>query len=235
MSVRRHRTRKRTIRSLTLISLASCLVLLAGTNVAVADARPPVSSVPGKAVALTIDDGPNPTYTPKILQLLAKLRIKATFCLIGNSVRKYPQLVKQIAAGGHALCNHTMNHDLGLRNKSRSQIHTDITGASTKITQASGGTKPIFFRAPGGNWNAKLREESRKVALTPLHWNVDSRDWSRPGVGHIVSVIGNAKPGSVILCHDGGGDRSQTYAALQQALPRLKSRGLAFVIPPAPR
>lgn len=200
------------------------------SRAAKAGARSPVTTVAGKAVALTVDDGPHPTYTPKFLQLFAKLRIKATFCLIGSNVKKYPKLVKQIAAGGHALCNHSMNHDMSLGKRSASAIHTDITATDSAIFRA-GGVRPKFFRAPGGAWTSRLLTEVSRVKEIPLGWNVDPRDWARPGTSKIASVIANAKAGSIILCHDGGGDRSQTYAALQKALPQLKNRRLAFVIP----
>ncbi|WP_163572311.1 polysaccharide deacetylase family protein [Fodinicola feengrottensis] len=193
--------------------------------------KSPLRTVGGKNIALTIDDGPSPTYTPEYLRLLAKLHIKAVFCLIGENVQRYPNLVKQIVAGGHLLCNHTMHHDEHLGTKSTSTIHQDITATTAVIMKASGGVRPVFFRAPGGNWTSRLLAESRKVGLTPLDWSVDPRDWSRPGVAHITTVIKNAKPGSIILCHDGGGNRTQTYAALQKALPALKSRGLTFVTP----
>lgn len=193
--------------------------------------KPPLRRVGGKLIALTIDDGPSPTYTPEYLRLLAKLHIKAVFCLIGENVRRYPNLVKQIVAGGHVLCNHTMHHDEHLGTKSVSTIHTDLTATTAAIVKASGGVRPVFFRAPGGNWTSRLLAQSRQVGLTPLDWSVDPRDWSRPGVAHITSVIKNASPGSIILCHDGGGNRTQTYAALQKALPALKSRGLTFVTP----
>lgn len=188
-------------------------------------------TVGGKRVALTIDDGPDPTWTPRVLRLLAKLRIKAVFCLIGENVKRYPGLVRQIVAGGHTLCNHTMHHDLRIGRRSTATMHSDLTATTAAIVRASGGVRPVFFRAPGGNWTSRLLAESRRDGMTPLHWSVDPRDWSRPGVSRITSVIKNAKPGSIILCHDGGGNRSQTYAALQKALPVLKSRKLAFVIP----
>jgi peptidoglycan/xylan/chitin deacetylase (PgdA/CDA1 family) len=109
--------------------------------------KPALRTVGGKRVALTIDDGPDPTWTPRYLRLLAKLHIKAVFCLIGENVRRYPGLVKQIVAGGHTLCNHTMHHDLRIGRRSTATMHTDLTATTAAIVRASGGVRPVFFRA----------------------------------------------------------------------------------------
>ena len=190
--------------------------------------RPATSTVPS-GVALTLDDGPDPTYTPIILGLLKTLHIKATFCIIGTRAKEYPNLVRQIVADGHTLCNHSWNHDLYLKRKPVAVIKSDLARTNAAITAASGGVTPQFFRAPGGNWSKKLVSLSRQAGMEPLGWTVDTRDWTKPGVASITQMVLLAQPGNIILCHDGGGDRSQTVAALRYSLPRLQARGISFV------
>ena len=97
---------------------------------------------------------------------------------------------------------------------------------------SSGGVAPVFFRAPGGGWSPYVERAARRLGMTPLAWNVDPRDWSRPGVGRVLTTIGEElRPGGVILMHDGGGDRSQTVAALRDLLRRLPGMGYRVVTP----
>ena len=91
------------------------------------------------------------------------------------------------------------------------------------------GFRPRQFRAPGGNWGPDVFAECARQEMLPLGWDVDPRDWSRPGVAHIKSTMLAARPHDIILCHDGGGDRSQTFAALSEVIPALLSRGWTFV------
>ena len=185
------------------------------------------------AVALTFDDGPDPTWTPKVLALLDKAHVHATFCLIGRNAAKYPQLVRTIVAAGHTLCDHTWDHDEQLPQRPPGQIALDISRGAAAI-KAAAGVAPAFFRAPGGAWSATVESEAHRQHMTPLHWTVDPRDWSRPGERAILSTIyAELRPGGVILMHDGGGDRSQSVAALSVLLDRLPAMGYSFVVPPA--
>jgi peptidoglycan/xylan/chitin deacetylase (PgdA/CDA1 family) len=190
------------------------------------------------AVALTFDDGPDPTWTPRVLALLAHARVHATFCLIGREAAAHPDLVRAIVAGGHRLCDHTYDHDEHLPTDTPGRRDTEISGAYRAIADAAG-VAPNFFRAPGGNWSPAVEAEARREGMTPLRWSVDPRDWSRPGTAQILSTVyQQVRPGGIILMHDGGGDRSQTVAALRQLLTRLPAMGYAFVLPPtetAPR
>jgi peptidoglycan/xylan/chitin deacetylase (PgdA/CDA1 family) len=171
-------------------------------------------------VALTFDDGPDPTWTPQVLRLLRKYHVKATFCLIGVNVQAHPELVKKIVADGHALCDHTMHHDEHLKDKSHAAMLSDMRQTSALITKASGGVKPMYFRAPGGNWSPELVSAARSLGMASLGWQVDPRDWMKPPAGTIVARVRAAtKPGSIILMHDGGGDRSRSVSALRTLLP----------------
>ncbi|MCO6009667.1 polysaccharide deacetylase family protein [Actinoallomurus purpureus] len=184
---------------------------------------------PPNAISLTIDDGPQPEWTPKMLDLLAEHDVKATFSLIGIQVKQYPKLAQRIVAEGHQLCNHTMNHPLGIASMSSRQVDREITEAHDRICDATG-VVPKFFRSPGGAWSRAVFGSAARHGMLPIDWDIDPRDWSRPGTRHIKKSMLAAKGGDILLCHDGGGDRSETIKALGQVLPKLKARGLSFVL-----
>lgn len=183
-----------------------------------------------KAIALTIDDGPSSKYTPQVLDLLAHYKIPATFCMIGQNADRYASLVAEVSAAGHLVANHTWTHP-DLAHMTEAQVTAEIERTNDAITR--GGAKlPTLFRAPGGNWSPTVFSVCGKLGLRPLDWSVDPRDWSRPGTDHIVqTVMGHTHTGSIILEHDGGGDRSQTVAALQRFIPQLLQAGYHFVQP----
>ncbi|MFF7631677.1 polysaccharide deacetylase family protein [Kitasatospora sp. NPDC008050] len=186
----------------------------------------------GRTVALTFDDGPGKA-TGQVLALLAQYHAKATFCEIGPQATANPTLVKQILAGGHRLCDHTVHHPQPMHTLSHDKQVYEIDAAKDMITAAGGpGTQVGWFRAPGGDFSADNRQIAVQAGLRPLGWTVDTRDWSRPGVPAIIAnVKKELHPGGIILMHDGGGDRSQTVAALQQLLPWLVQQGYTFDFP----
>ncbi|WP_052439198.1 polysaccharide deacetylase family protein [Streptacidiphilus jiangxiensis] len=182
------------------------------------------------AIALTIDDGPDPRYTPQVLALLERYDITATFCQLGQQVSRFPTLVGEVSARGHLLANHTWTH-ADLTRATAPAIRDELTRTSEALEEVTG-VEPTFFRAPYGAWSRQVLDECRRQNLTPLAWSVDPRDWSRPGAGHITdTILRTTRPGSIILEHDGGGDRSQTVAALRIVLPRLLDEGYTFVTP----
>jgi peptidoglycan/xylan/chitin deacetylase (PgdA/CDA1 family) len=193
--------------------------------------REPIVSVPAGRVALTIDDGPDPRWTPQVLDLLAARGVHATFCLIGYQVRAHPDLVRRIVAEGHTLCDHTESHDVRLPDRSQAAIDREVRTAYDEIVAASGGVRPTLFRAPGGNWSPTVIAAAATLGMRPLGWSVDPRDWARPTTAAITATVRAAPSGAVILVHDGGGDRSRTLAALRIAVPALQARGLLFVTP----
>jgi peptidoglycan/xylan/chitin deacetylase (PgdA/CDA1 family) len=183
-----------------------------------------------KAIALTIDDGPSSKYTPQVLALLAQYKIAATFCMIGQSADQHASLVAEVSAAGHLVANHTWTHP-NLSKMTEAQVTAEIERTNDAITRG-GAKQPTLFRAPGGNWSPTVFSVCDKLGLRPLDWSVDPRDWARPGTDHIVqTVMGHTHTGSIILEHDGGGDRSQTVAALQQFIPQLLQAGYHFVQP----
>jgi peptidoglycan/xylan/chitin deacetylase (PgdA/CDA1 family) len=180
-----------------------------------------------KAIALTIDDGPNPVYTPQILRLLAKYRVTASFSMIGAQVDQYPAMAREVAAAGHEIMNHTWQH-LNLPALPAAAARAQIDRATEAIHRVTGRV-PSCFRAPYGAWSRPVLQHCERAGLTPVDWSVDPRDWTRPGVWYIVdNILGNTRTGSIILEHDGGGDRSQTVAALRLVIPRLLDAGYHF-------
>jgi len=183
-----------------------------------------------KRIALTIDDGPSAVYTPQVLGLLEKYQVTATFSMIGLEVDAHPGLVRAVAAAGHKIANHTWAH-LDLAYLSPAVVADQMNRATDAIHKATGRV-PTLFRAPYGAWSPAVLRQCAQDGMTPLDWSVDPRDWSRPGVAAIVgNIMRNTSTGSIILEHDGGGDRAQTVAALKIVLPRLLDAGYRFTTP----
>ena len=179
----------------------------------------------GSSVALTFDDGPDPTWTPKVLAKLRDRGIKATFCLIGKNAAAHPDLVADIVADGHTLCNHSWSHDLKLGTHSRADIKDDLQRTNDAIRKGAPGADIAYFRHPGGNWTNDAIDVADELGMKPLNWSVDPADWQKPPADKIADrVIGKTKNGSIVLMHDGGGDRSHTLEALDRILPDLSER-----------
>ncbi|MDP9795682.1 peptidoglycan/xylan/chitin deacetylase (PgdA/CDA1 family) [Catenuloplanes nepalensis] len=214
----------RTLRSIAAVSLAGALLLVPATAVAAA---------PAPAAALTFDDGPHATYTPQILDVLAAEGVTATFCLVGTQAQRHPALVRRIVADGHRLCNHSMRHD-NMSTWTAAQIEADLLATNAAIHAAAPGAEIPYFRAPYGAWGQSATVAA-SLGMARLGWTVDPRDWSRPGTDAIVAaVLAQLRPGGIVLMHDGGGDRSQTVAALATLIPRLRADGWTFAVPPVP-
>jgi peptidoglycan/xylan/chitin deacetylase (PgdA/CDA1 family) len=183
-----------------------------------------------KVIALTIDDGPSPVYTPQVLQVLERYGVRATFSMVGENVSYYPAVAKDVADAGHTIINHTWNH-ANLTSLSAAAQLAEITRATDAI-HAAVGVQPRMLRAPYGAWSPRVLKYCAAEGLIPLDWSVDPRDWSRPGVSEIVgTIMKTTKSGSIILEHDGGGNRSETVAALKIVIPRLLDEGYRFAIP----
>ncbi|MFE7594879.1 polysaccharide deacetylase family protein, partial [Kitasatospora sp. NPDC057512] len=184
-----------------------------------------------KVVALTIDDGPDPRYTPTVLSMFEQYGIRATFFLIGENAVEHPALVREIADRGHHIANHTWTHP-DLRHMSEGKVRDELERTSD-LLQRTTGRQPTWFRAPGGDWSAVSLKVAADLGMRNMAWSVDPRDWARPGTPAIIDrVLKNVRPGSIVLNHDGGGDRSQTVAALKAYLPVLVDSGYLFTAPP---
>jgi peptidoglycan/xylan/chitin deacetylase (PgdA/CDA1 family) len=184
------------------------------------------------AVNITIDDGPDPVWTPRVLEVLRDNGVKAVFCMTGANAARYPDVVRLVVSDGHRLCDHSVRHDTAMDRKPASYQHSEVVDAERMIERASGGVKPLYYRAPGGAFTPYSRQIAASLGMRPLGWNIDTEDYRRPGVRVIVDTVERElRNGPTILFHDGGGDRSQTVAALAILLPRLKEQGYAFGFP----
>ncbi len=183
-----------------------------------------------KAIALTIDDGPDASYTPQVLRLLARYQVTAMFSMIGIEVGKLPGVARDVADAGHVIANHTWQHvNLGVLSPSAAVSEMD---QATEAIQNATGIAPSRFRAPYGVWSRTVLQRCAETGMTPIDWSVDPRDWARPGVSSIVrDIMRTTRSGSIILEHDGGGNRSETVAALKIVIPRLLDAGYHFVAP----
>ncbi|NEB22384.1 polysaccharide deacetylase family protein, partial [Streptomyces coelicoflavus] len=185
-----------------------------------------------RGVNITIDDGPDPNWTPQVLDLLKEHGVKATFCMTGLQAQAHPDLVKDVVAAGHRLCDHSVSHDTAMDKKSEAYQSKEILDAERMITEASGGVRPVYYRAPGGAFTPYSRKLAASRGMRPLGWNVDTKDFERPGTDAIVATVRRELPnGPTILFHDAGGDRTQTVEALRQVLPWLKEQGYDFGFP----
>jgi peptidoglycan/xylan/chitin deacetylase (PgdA/CDA1 family) len=187
-----------------------------------------IPDAPKHAIALTIDDGPDPLYTPSVLKLLEKYQTQASFCVVGEHAAAYPGLVRDIASAGHIIVNHSYTHLLPFNTLSEKRIVWEITKTQSTIEKVAGVT-PQLFRSPGGEWSRFIYQAIAAYGLEPLDWDVDPRDWALPGTNNIVKAMLKARPGEIVLCHDGGGNRSETVKALRKVLPTWQRRGLLTI------
>jgi peptidoglycan/xylan/chitin deacetylase (PgdA/CDA1 family) len=186
-------------------------------------------------VALTFDDGPDPVYTPKILDILAEKDVSATFFLVGNHASKHPSIVERIYAEGHSIGNHTNSHR-SLVPLSKAATYGEIMMAEEAI-EAITGEKPTLFRPPRGVYSKYARELLMEKRYTIVLWDVSSQDWEETRHTDIVNnVLKRVQPGSIILFHDSGniisssgGNRSNTVKALPIIIDRLMERGYSFL------
>lgn len=183
-----------------------------------------------KLIALTFDDGPWPTTTAQILAILKKNNIKATFFMVGQPLQHYPQLAQQVVAEGHAIGNHTWHHWYQQMSPATAASEIERTTALLyKIT----GFKTHLFRPPGGLLHNGLANHAKQQKYLIALWSADSKDYSRPSVPALIhNILKDARPGGMLLLHDGGGDRSRTVQALPEIIADLQSQGYQFVTVP---
>jgi peptidoglycan/xylan/chitin deacetylase (PgdA/CDA1 family) len=182
-----------------------------------------------KAVALTFDDGPWPDNTAKVLGILAKARVKATFFLVGEQVRKHPEIVGEELRAGMTLGSHSYSHPQPFGALSGDAIAREIDQGVAALADL--GVKTPLFRPPGGAIPPVVVSAARAKGLRTVVWTVDPDDWKRGTTADqiVQRVLARAKPGAIVLLHDGGGDRSATVEALPRIIDGLKARKLSFV------
>jgi peptidoglycan/xylan/chitin deacetylase (PgdA/CDA1 family) len=180
-----------------------------------------------RVIALTFDDGPGP-YTAQVLSVLEQYHVPATFFEIGYEVAESPQITRMVSAAGYPVEDHTWNHP-DLTTIPVSEFPYEIDQTQNLIASITGQT-PTCVRPPYDAFNATVLDQIAMRGLTTMSYSFDPRDWALPGVGAIVdNVVGAAFPGAVVDMHDGGGDRSETVAALPQIITDLEARGYSFV------
>ncbi|MFF0783430.1 glycosyltransferase [Streptomyces sp. NPDC003720] len=190
--------------------------------------------VPDHRIVLTFDDGPDPTWTPKVLDILKKHRAHAVFFVTGTMTSRYPDLVKRVVDEGHEVGLHTFNHpDLSYHSERR--VDWELSQGQLALAGAAG-IRSSLFRPPYSSFADAMDDRSWPVTeyiggrgyLTVLN-DTDSEDWRRPGVDEIVRrATPEGGKGAIVLMHDSGGDRHQTVQALDEFLPRLQERGYRF-------
>ena len=189
----------------------------------------------GKKVSLTFDDGPDPTYTPQILEILRHYNVKATFFLLGSAAERYPELVAQIFQEGHLIGNHTYTH-ANMSEISEQQVNIELN-ATQRLIQAITGHSTILFRPPyiadsrpRDLSEARPIDLANKLGYTTVAQEIDPRDYEKPGADEMVRRVIQQRPhGNILLMHDGGGDRTQTVAALPRIIDHFLNRGDVIV------
>ena len=189
-----------------------------------------------KRLALTFDDGPNDPHTLRLLEVLAKHNVRGTFFLIGRYVDERPDIVREIAAAGHVIGNHTYTHP-NLIFASARQVRAQISECGRALSAAVGEHSRLFRPPFGGRRPATLRV-ARSLGLQPVMWNVSGLDWKGHSADYVEGrVVKQIRGGDVILLHDGGhrgmgADRAQTVIAVEGLITRYKSDGFEFVSVP---
>ena len=179
-------------------------------------------------IALTFDDGPHPVHTPAVLEVLAAEGVQATFFVAGIEVSRFPEVAYQIVAEGHQIANHGYDHR-DYRSLTYAEQRTDFQRAQDAIEEAAG-VRPSWVRPPYGQMNASTFSLFGKEDIRVAHWTIDPLDFRRPGVRVIRErVVEETRSGSVILLHDGGGDREQTVRATRGIIRDLHEEGFEFV------
>jgi len=188
-----------------------------------------------KRIALTYDDGPNDPHTMKLLEVLARHDVRATFFMIGRYVRQRPDIARAVASAGHVIGNHTYSHPL-LIFQSKERTRSEISGCREALTERVGEHSNLFRPPFGGRRPATLRVV-RELGMQPVMWNVTGYDWNAPLAAVIEAKVAkqvHAEGGDVVLLHDGshkgmGADRAQTVIATENLIRRYKDEGFEFV------
>jgi peptidoglycan/xylan/chitin deacetylase (PgdA/CDA1 family) len=182
-----------------------------------------------KLVALTYDDGPYPPYTNQLLDILDRYQVKATFFEIGRNIEKHPEIVQAIAARGDELANHSYSHK-DMMFKPREYLLSEIEKTDKLLQELGVKQDSISFRPPWGRRFVVLSYLLSQMHKKLIMWDVDSQDYEQKLTADDIAnrVIENVRSGSIVVMHDGGGDRSKTVAATETIVKSLQSKGYAF-------
>jgi peptidoglycan-N-acetylglucosamine deacetylase len=183
-----------------------------------------------RIVALTFDDGPSP-YTPAIVNVLSRMHVPATFFVVGQQLTDFSSDLRDELRHGFVIGDHTENHAF-MSQLSRAMQYQQIHDDAVRLMRL-GAPFPRLFRPPYGAYNQTTLAVIKQLKMLMTMWAVDTRDWTRPGTVAILrAALSEVRPGAVILMHDGGGDRSQTVAALPALINALRRRHYSFATVP---
>ena len=189
-----------------------------------------------RQLALTFDDGPNDPWTPRLLEVLDRHQVRATFFLIGRYVAQRPELARQISAAGHVIGNHTWDHPNLIFVRS-SAVESQVKRCASALEDAVGAHSNLF-RPPFGGRTPQALRAVRRCRLVPVLWSVSGWDWEAKSAAYVENkVMGSVEGGEVILLHDGGHrclgtDRAFTVSAVDRIITRGKEQGFSFVTVP---
>lgn len=177
------------------------------------------------SVALTFDDGPHPKFTPQLLEILKAEGVPATFFMLGNMVKQYPEVARAVAEGGHEIANHGFSHKK-LTGLSRERIHEEISGTQELIEETTG-IRPTLFRAPYGSVNETVRSKLLDLDLELVGWAVDPRDWERGNSSQKISgfILERTGGGDIVLLHDIHG---RSIESVVPVIKGLREKGYHF-------
>lgn len=183
-------------------------------------------ALPGEpVVSLTYDDGPDPRWTPQILDILGEYGVQATFFVLGQNAQRHPELIDRMIAEGHRVANHTSTHP-ELTRLSDGAIANEVGPFDAWLAYRGIETKCV--RPPYGAVNDRVDVAIRAASGDDhtLLWSIDTNDWQRPSADTITQrILAGLQPGAVILMHDGGGERPSTVEATRQVVPLIQAAG----------
>lgn len=182
-----------------------------------------------KWVALTYDDGPHPEWTPKMIELLRSKNVKATFYLLGQEIKRFPDIAREIHENGFELGNHTMNHPNFNQSKWNSENITEqLQDTNDLIAEYAGVNKVLTMRPPYGNTPKKLEAVCKDLGLAIIAWDVDTNDWESGVTADdmVENIMKNLKDGSIILMHD---KHKKTYDTTEAVIDKIRAEGYEFV------
>jgi len=207
---------RRTTRIAVVIAISVLVGLIGATA---ADARQ-------KLVALTFDGGPS-GFTPKIDRILQRKHVRASFFWVGSRIDGWERVVKRVDRQGHEIANHSWFHD-DLTGLPAAAVHSQLSRTNRLIRRLTG-ERPTLFRPPYGAVNAQVRRVAAELGMRTVIWDVDSVDWTSPGCEQIAAKVRReVRHRSIVLLHDGGGNRAQTVCALPRIIRDLRVRGYRF-------
>ncbi|VXD22774.1 conserved hypothetical protein [Planktothrix serta PCC 8927] len=182
-----------------------------------------------KVIALTFDDGPW-LETLKILAVLRQFDVKATFFILGRNLVLYPEIIQQVVQENHAVGNHSWTHSYPKMEPQKAKAEIENTSAKLQLMT---GLKTRLFRPPGGILDNGVAEYARSKNYAVIMWSIDTKDYQQASAEILANrVLNQARPGDIVLMHDGGGNRFQTIEALKIMIPELQKQGYRFVTIP---